>query len=219
METKRRLVLALVTMLCLGALVSLWYLNQNKTTSRINPYEQYALSLQTPSPASQTNAFVKGLRKINGIQGWTVLSMEYQDGVGKAVLKSNGGSTTQLLTLSQSKGMTVNFLSTGTTINFTAALQERKLSEMMISSDKTVATLTKRLNALLSKNAVSVDETTTNSVFKKIDMTLSFNDVSPSVIESIGTKLDDLPVNINSISATIKNGSLSGNVKISVIGN
>lgn len=64
METKRRLLLALMTAVCLGMLVGLWwYLNQNKPVSPINPYEQYALALQTPSPSSQTNAFVQGLRK------------------------------------------------------------------------------------------------------------------------------------------------------------
>jgi len=219
-ETKRRLLLALMTAVCLGMLVGLWwYLNQNKPVSPINPYEQYALALQTPSPSSQTNAFVQGLRKTNGVQGWTVVSVVYQNGVGRALLKSNKGSTTQLLTLSQSKGMTVNFLSTGTTLNFTTALQNRKLSESMVSAQQIVAKITKRLNGVLPKTTITVDQAITNTVFKQIDMTISFNSVPPSVIESIGTKLDDLPVNINSISADIKDGALSGNVKISVIGN
>jgi hypothetical protein len=76
-----------------------------------------------------------------------------------------------------------------------------------------------RMARVLPKKSVVVDQTITNQVFKQVEMTISFNNVSPEVLQLIGSNLDDLPVNVSSISVTVKDGLLSGYFKISVVGN
>ncbi len=221
MNTKRRLLLGTITLIGLGLFVALWlnYSNQIKTTNPINPYEQYALALQTPSPAKEMSAFVQALDKITSISGWSVVSVVFQDGQGNAILKSTGGSSTQLLTISQSKGMSVYFSPNNVTLHFSVVLTHRELSESMSSVDKTVDTLKKRLDGVLPKTAVVVEQATTNPVFKKITITLSLDNNSPEILNTIGTKVDDLPVNIDVITVTLNKGQLTGNIKISAIGN
>ena len=220
LEDRTRASLAFVTVLCLGVLGTLWwYSNQSKPTVNVNPYEQYELSLQTPSPATESSALVHGLAKINQIPGWIVTSVEFDGQVGNAKLKSVGGTATQLLTQTQSMGMVVNFSSSGVFVNFSSALNHRALPDKIASAETTVAVVMDRMARVLPKKSVAVDQTITNQVFKQVELTISFNNVSPEVLQLIGSNLDDLPVNVNSISVTVKDGLLSGYFKISVVGN
>lgn len=220
LEDKTRASLAMVTVLCVAVLgVLWWHFSQTKPKINVNPYEQYELSLQTPSPSSETTAFVKALRKMITIPGWEVVSAEFSGQVGEAKLKSVGGSATQLLTISQSQGMSVRFASTGVYLHFSSALTHRTLPDSITNAEKTVAVVMDRMNSVLPKKSVVVDQAKTNQVFKQIDITISFNNISPDVLQLMGSKLDDLPVNVNAISVNVKNGVLSGYIKISVVGN
>jgi hypothetical protein len=220
LEDRTRSSLAFVTIICLGLLGTLWwYSSKPKTSVNVNPYEQYEMSLQTPTPESETTALVHGLQKINQIPGWNVVSVEYDGETGSAKLKSIGGAATQLLTMSQAMGMVVSFSSSGTYINFSTTLNHRPLPDKIASTEKTVALIMDRMTHVLPKKSVSVDQTITNRVFKEVALTISFNNVSPEVLQLIGSNLDDLPVNVKSITVNVKNGLLSGYFKISVVGN
>lgn len=220
LEDRTRSSLAFVTIICLGLLGTLWwYSSQPKTTVSVNPYERYELSLQTPTPASEALALTQGIQKLNQIPGWEIQSVHYNGEVGNAKLNSIGGTATQLLTMSQSMGMVVNFSSNGVFVNFTSALSHRPLPDKIANTEKTVAIIMDRMTHVLPKKSVGVDQTITNRVFKQVEMTISFNNVSPEVLQLIGSSLDDLPVNIDSITVSVKNGLLSGYFKISVVGN
>lgn len=207
----------LVFLLFIG-LLGWWYFSQPKPTINVNPYEQYELSLQTPSPASEITALVHGLQRINEIPKWKVVSIEYVGTGGRAKLKSQGGTATQLLTMTQARGMVVNFSSSGTFLNFSSELNHRTLPDKILSTEETVATVINRMSSVLPEKSVEVNQTIKNQVFKQVDMTISFKMISPAVLQSIGSKLDDLPVNVNIISASIENELLSGFIKISVVG-
>jgi hypothetical protein len=221
LEDRTHASLAFVTVMCVGILGTLWWYSsqQSKPSVNVNPYEQYELSLQTPSPATESSALTHGLEKINRIPGWVVTNVEFDGQVGNAKLKSIGGTATQLLTMSQSMGMVVNFSSSGVFVNFASTLNHRALPDKIASAEDTVAVVMDRMARVLPKKSVVVDQTITNQVFKQVEVTISFNNVSPEVLQLIGSNLDDLPVNVSSISVTVKDGLLSGYFKISVVGN
>ncbi|HEV2613703.1 MAG TPA: hypothetical protein VGV92_03225 [Gammaproteobacteria bacterium] len=220
LEDRTKSSLAFVTILCVGLLGALWWYSSKPTVSvSVNPYEQYELSLQTPTPASETAALIHGLEKINRIPGWMVSSVEFDGQNGNAKLTSMGGTATQLLTLSQSMGMVATFSSNGVFVNFTSSLSHRPVPDTIANTEKTVAIIMDRMTRVLPKKSVSVNQTISNRVFKQVEMTISFNNVSPEVLQLIGSRLDDLPVNIESITVSVKNGLLTGYFKISVVGN
>ena len=116
-------------------------------------------------------------------------------------------------------GMVANFSSSGVFINFNATLNHRALPDKIANAEKTVAVVMDRMTRVLPKQSVTINQAVTNKVFKQVEMTITFNNVSPEVLQLIGANLDDLPVNIDSITVNVKNGLLSGYFKISVVGN
>jgi hypothetical protein len=218
---KNRSSLIVLTVICLAALgIAWWYVNiQEKPTIKVNPYEQYELSLQTPDPGQQMNALLKGIEKVNAIPGWIADSFTYDGQSAQLPLHSLGGTATDLLAKAQSLNMQANFSAQGASIIFQTEIKGRPTPDRIASSKETLALIIDRMMAILPGKSVKINDVRSNEVFNETGLTIIFTDVSPQVLQLIGSNLNDLPVTLKSVTATLKDGLYSGNLQLNIVGN
>jgi hypothetical protein len=217
---QKRSSLIAITIVCLVLLGGLWwYAHTKQTPLQVNPFEQYELALQTPDPGQQISALNEGIRKADAIQGWYVGSVSYNGQVAQLPMHSLGGNASDLMTESQALNMTVNFSSQGASIGFPTIIEGRPTPDRIANTQQTIALIIDRMMKILPGKAVQINNTTQNQVFQQTGITISFNNISPEVLQLIGSSMDDLPVTLISVTATKKDGLFSGNLQLNVVGN
>lgn len=219
---RKNIIVLILGVIFLGLVARLWWhFSASKFPGAdVNPYEQYTLVMQTPSPSSQISELVRDLEKISRISGWTVLSWDYNGDVASVKLKADGGAPAKLLTATQAMKMSANFSPSGVVVNFGLGLDHRNLSDKMLDAQETADEIIKNIGKIISPNDIKIDHTEKNRVFKKIDMSVNLNNISYSQLQAIGEKLGDAPAKINLLSAEVNNKTqkLTGVLKISVVG-
>jgi hypothetical protein len=72
---------------------------------------------------------------------------------------------------------------------------------------------------VLPGKSVQINNTQSNTVFNQTSLTISFKNVSSSILELMGKNLSDLPVVLTSFTASLANGLYTGNIQLNVVGN
>lgn len=218
--TKRKSLLTIAAISILGLTCLWWYAKsqQPMTAQNVNPYEQYELALQSPGPGQQIAALVKGITKMQSIEGWYPASFTYNGQSAQVPVHSLGGTATALLTDAQQLGMNVNFSSEGAAVNFVTIANNRATPDRIANTQQVIAVIIDRMMHILPGKPVQIDNTTANQVFSQTSLTIAFNNISPTVLQLIGSNLDDLPVRLTSCTANIKNGLFTGDLQLSVVG-
>jgi hypothetical protein len=221
LDVIKRKSLLVITTLCLLGLTGFWWyakLQQPLTAQNINPYEQYELALQTPDPGQQIDALMKDMIKLESIQGWYPESFAYNGQSAQVPVRSLGGTATALLTDAQHLGMNVNFSAEGAALNFGTIVNNRATPDRISNSQQVIAVIIDRMMQVLPGKPVQINGTTANQVFSQTAITIAFNNISPAVLQLIGSNLDDLPVRLTSCTANIKNGLFTGDLQLAVVG-
>lgn len=217
-QTSSLALIAFAILIVLGGWVYYSSSSQSSPEQTLTPYEMYQQALQTPDPGQQLSALMVGLEKIYGIDGWYAASMNYDGNSVQVQMHSLGGMATALLNWSQQNNMSLNLSSQGAMLNFATNINNRPKPNHMVSAQQTAALIIDRMMMLLPGRSVSIGNGVSNQGYNSLSVTISFSDISPEILQLIGSNLDDLPVNLVSCQANIENGLLSGSLQLKVMG-
>lgn len=190
-------------------------LQQQKVTS---PYRQFQLALQTPDPTQTINSLVNNLQKIYNLNGWYASDFGYENGSGKLAMHSLGGTAIDLLEWSKQSQMNVDFSEDGAALIFTASVAPRTVPNHIYDIRQVIALIIDRMMLILPGRAVKINKVMDNQTFRQMSITITFNNISPEILQLVGSNLSGLPVSLNNCSASIKAGLLSGKLQLDVLG-
>jgi len=219
---KRHISLILLTFISLGVLGAIWYWSsrpEKHTPVQVNPYQQFELALQTPNPEEQIKMIISKIERVNEIRGWYAGAVSYNGEIAQMPLHSLGGTATDLIMQSQALHMEITFSSEGAILHFPTNLMSRGTPDHIAKSDQIVAIIIDRMMKILPGKSVQVNSTQSNSVFNQTTLTISFKNISSSILDLIGKNLSDLPVVLTLFTASLSNGLYTGNIQLNVVGN
>lgn len=214
--------LILVAAIILAGL-SFWVYYQSKAPEQpkrvaLNPFTQYQNTLQTPAPAQQINALTNELMQFYSMQGWYPSRVTYDGNTAKVVVRSLGGTATNLLNWAQENGMQVNFSPQGASVDFATTMSPRPKASRILNTQQSVAVIIDRMMQLLPGKAVTIGDSVQAQALTQTNLTITFRNIAPDVLQLVGSNLNDLPVNLTGCQLTIKNGMLSGSIQLTVVG-
>jgi hypothetical protein len=213
------ILLTIISIVILG-LIWVWISRPEKPAAvQVNPYQQFELALQTPNPEEQIKTVINKIEKVNEIRGWYAGAVTYNGETVQMPLHSLGGTATDLIMRSQALQMEITFSSEGAILHFPTHLTPRGTPDHIAKSDQIVAIIIDRMMKVLPGKSVQINNTQSNTVFNQTSLTISFKNVSSSILELMGKNLSDLPVVLTSFTASLANGLYTGNIQLNVVGN
>ena len=184
----------------------------------VDPYGKYKKILVTPAPEKLIKAFTDSVEDANTVPGWRATQLEYTQQTLTASLVSVGGSTHLLVEWVSFTHAIMHGEGNNAIIVMKTNVPDRIPPKQIYQIRALVANLFDALNHVLPSGSVQIGDFGTFDSYVATDMTVKFTEITPVILNLIGKQLVDLPVNLGTISATMKNGLLSGSFDLQVFG-
>src|SRR3990167_1727737 len=185
----------------------------------VNPYQLYMNTLRSPDPADTIHKLSNTVILLLTMPGWSPDLISYAGGTVSASVKSLGSRTNVLLSWAKKNNATVNILSTGFYVNLTFSQLNRLTPTDIHPLKEVIANLIDRLSYVNPKNDIVLGTYTDKGRFSEVDVTINFDNVSPTALQLIGDQFRMLPLTLSKVSIKYDNGYLSGSIVLKALGN
>ncbi|MBY0378415.1 MAG: hypothetical protein K2Q33_07630 [Gammaproteobacteria bacterium] len=184
-----------------------------------DPYQAFKQALMTPAPATIVEDLINTLNNAYGIPGWTPQSLSLTGSAATVTLSKDGGNAGILLAWKRSHPDVQLSINTGQAVlTYTVDAPPRSTPEVIYKLPDLLANFYDELNAKFPGSTVSVGAINAADHYQQSTITLGFNDQSPDSLMVLVDVLKGLPVVLNSVTMTVSNGLISGQLVIQLIG-
>ena len=125
----------------------------------------------------------------------------------------------QLMRWANIQGAQVILTTTGAELNIPTQVVARPAPTTITPITPTAGEIIDDMMQLFPGKSVSVENISSQGVYKTMDINISFHKITPSILDLLGKKLAGLPVKLDSVTTAFDNGLLDGSVKLTVLGN
>ncbi len=190
-----------------------------ETQPQINPYQGFYDAFQSPAPDKQIAAVTDALSLLITIPGWGVSDVTFSNGVLVATMRSSGTSIESLMAWAAKNNDTVAIKNDGVKMNVNIDAMKRPMPEKIYPVQQSLAVIIDRLSKVYRGNSLTTAETANNGVYTSMTVTISFENVSLSVVNLIGQQLKNLPFVLKELSMTISDsGAVGGTINLQLLG-
>lgn len=184
-----------------------------------NPYLSYYSSLNAPNPSEQVRWLAGFMWQLTTLPGWYADIIEYSDDVLRISVKSYGARTNLLYEWAKKNNASVEIASNGFYLIITTGFTNRMTPTTISSLDSVVTTLLDSFSYILPGNTLGVGAVVPKGRYAERQLTISFDSITPTTLNLIGGKLQNLPLVLVKISIRLNNGFLSGIITLRALGN
>jgi hypothetical protein len=188
-----------------------------------NPYEQYQLELNSPSPQQLITEMLKQFSNLQLVPGWTVNSLEFSasasGGTSRVSVSSLGGKVESLFSWVYKYNGTPDISTDGIYANFEASLPKRPLPTRIETSKNVLAALLDRVAKVTPGNVIQLNSTAIKKNYTQTTITYNVPSSSPTVYAAISKQLENLPLVLTKASIKIDNGNLAASFTFMALGN
>ncbi len=188
----------------------------------VNPYQAYINKLTSPNPAAQIHVIVNDIALLFTIPGWYPATLSYSAADNKGYItsvKSMGGRTNLLYGWAAKNNIKVGIKPDGFYLTAALVSGNRPIPTTIYKLDHVVANLIDRLSFVLSGNPVAISAYSDQGKYIETQITISFTNISPTTLNIVGQELRMLPLVLSKVDMTVSNGSLSGSIVLTALGN
>jgi hypothetical protein len=187
--------------------------------SEANPLQLYMNELASPSPAEEIQNIANGLRSFYAIPGWAPTTVEYNNGILQANVKSSGIKTSVLYKWADQNNAKVLILPDGIYIGIAINSSIREATSAISPLQKVIAEVIDRISMIIPGNNLTLANTSNKGNFSEAQLTINFNHLTIDTFSLLGEQFKGLPLVLTKVSLTIDNGALSGSVILNALGN
>lgn len=217
--------------LALGLVWMGWkFLQSNQTeitipqvfVNAVSPYQAYINKLISPNPAAQIHEIVDDVTLLFTIPGWYPTAYSYIATNNKGFIvtvKSLGARTNVLYSWASKNNIKVEIQPDGFYLNTTFTSENRPATTVIYKLDHVIANLIDRLSYVLPGNPVAINAYSNQGKYTETQIIISFSNISPTTLNVIGQELKLLPLVLLKVDMTVANGSLSGSMVLTALGN
>lgn len=188
----------------------------------VSPYQVYMNKLSTPNPADQVHEIVNDIALLFTIPGWYPDSFTYipEDNKGFiASVKSLGARTNLLYDWASKNNVKVKLRTDGFYLSGPLVSGNRVSPLSIYKLDNVIANLIDRLSYIIPGNPLVIGAFQNKGEYMETQITINFNLLSPTTLNAIGKQLKTLPLVLSRVEITVTNGSLSGSIVLTALGN
>jgi len=188
----------------------------------VNPYQAYINKLSSPNPAVQIHAIVNDIGLLFTIPGWYPSSVVYSTGENKGIIasvKSLGGRTNVLYNWAGNNNLKVKIKPDGFYLTAPLLAVNRPEPTVIYKLDHVVANIIDRLSYILQGNPVAISPYADQGKYMETQITISFTNLSTTTLDVIGQEFRMLPLVLSKVDFKVVNGSLSGSIVLTALGN
>lgn len=188
--------------------------------SVVSPYQVYMNKLSSPNPATQIHQIVNDIALLFTIPGWYPDLFSYgSDKIVKASVKSQGARTNVLYDWAKQNNIKIELHSDGFYLTAALLVGDRLAPTTIYKLDDVVANLIDRLSYIIPGNPLTIGAYVDKGKYFEAQLTISFDTLSPTMLNAIGQQLKTLPLVLSSMNVTVTNGNLSGSIVLIALGN
>jgi len=201
-----------------------------KPEKPINPYEQFELALQKPSPVEQLSEIVKDINSVSTIPGWEVASFSYTRSGMRFTFNSVGGTLAMLHDWGRVNKYPINIATNNFTLYLPSKVKSRSKPTQIANAQAVYLELIKRVSHVLylpdggqSQGAsqdtlVQFVSAQSQGNFREIRVAVNFTNIAPQTFVMLGHQLQGLPINLEQVNATSADGLFSGKIDLVIVG-
>ncbi len=190
--------------------------------SVVNPYQVYMSKLSSPNPAAQIHEIVNDISLLFTIPGWYPHAFAYSAADNKglsALVTSSGARTNVLYDWANKNKVQVELRSDGFYLVMALASGNRPVPTTIYKLDHVIANLIDRLSYIVPGNPIGITTYLNQGRYLETQVTISFDNLSPTTLNVVGQQLKMLPLVLSKVALTATNGSLSGSIVLTALGN
>lgn len=188
----------------------------------VTPYQGYMSKLNSPNPAAQIHEIVNDISLLFSIPGWDPRTFVYSAADNKglsALVTSLGARTNVLYDWANKNKVQVELRPTGFYLVVALVSKNRPVPTTIYKLDHVIANLIDRLSYIIPGNPVGITAYLNQGRYLETQVTISFENLSPNTLNVVGEQLKMLPLILSKVDLTATNGSLSGSIVLTALGN
>jgi len=186
----------------------------------VSPYQVYMNKLASPNPATEIHQIVNDIALSFTVPGWHPDAFTYtSDKVIKASVKSLGARTNVLYNWAKQNNIKIELHSDGFYLTAALVVKDRLAPTAIYKLDDVIANLIDRLSYIIPGNPLVIGAYIDKGKYFETQLTISFDNLSPTMLNAIGQQLKTLPLILSSMNITVTNGNLSGSIVLIALGN
>lgn len=188
--------------------------------SVVSPYQVYMSTLASPNPATVIHQVVNNIGLLFTIPGWYPDAFTYKSDKGfKTSVKSLGARTSVLYNWAKKNNLKIELQTTGFYLTAALVVRDRPVPTVIYKLNDVIANLIDRLSYIIPGNPLVIGAYTDKGKYFETQLTISFDNLSPTMLNAIGQQLKTLPLVLSSIDATVSKGNLTGSIILIALGN
>jgi hypothetical protein len=187
-------------------------------TPTVNPYQTFNIALISPAPDQLIQQIVQKLILLYSMPGWLPTKIELNGTQLITLVSTPGGRTEDLFHWAELNHSTVEMQPSGIYVQMDLNVQKRPLPTKIYPLKNVIGELIDRLSTVYPGNHLALSETIDKGNYQNVVITIRIDKVTPEILVLIGDQLKDLPFVMQSVSLTIDNGVITGNIIIQALG-
>ncbi len=218
-----RQIVMVIAFLGLGYLAYSWLTSAPPppppTVEVVDPYQAYYEKLTSPAPENEIYSIDQTVNQLMQISGWRLTEVDYQGGTVVAKVLSNGGTMADLYAFADANKLTVMIQENGISLIKSLNSVNRPRTHTIYSAQKVLAAIIDRVGTIVPGNNMTLGSSVKTGVFLTAPLTIALDKISTPVLNLIGQQFAGLPVVLNTVQIAIDNGTITGTIKLDVVGN
>lgn len=192
---------------------------KERLLSHLKPQTAYGRAMHAPDLGTQLNELATHINTLYFVPGWHAQSVSY-DGHRYAIhLIAAGGNLNTLASWARANQFRYRLDSEGAQLSRQSHLAPRANVSSKRSLQGLLATLHDELGHLLPSDTVTVGNVyQVEKDLKTASVMIRMQDVSPQILELVGSTLADMPVVLSRVNLKLQSGLLSGTIRLSAWG-
>ncbi|MHB1221551.1 MAG: hypothetical protein ACYC0J_06120 [Gammaproteobacteria bacterium] len=187
-------------------------------TVAVDPYQPYYDALSMPSPAEQIEMAMDNLDSTFSIPGWQPVNIEYANGILTIAMQSIGSKVEMLFEWANQHKAEVLVKVDSINLMMNMRLNNRVAAKAIYPTREVVGALIDRIATVYPGNVLQLASINAKGGYSDIPMNIKIEQATPLVIRMIGNQLHGLPVVLQGMKMTVKDGQLTGSISIDVLG-
>lgn len=183
-----------------------------------DPYQPYYDALSMPSPSEQIDMVMDKLDKVFGIPGWQPVNVEYANGMLTIAMRSVGAKVESLFEWAHQHKAEVLLKTDSMNLMMNVQVNNRVPAKVIYSSKEVVGALIDRVATVYPGNILQIASINAKGGYSDIPIVIKIEQATPLVIRMIGNQLHGLPIVLQGIKMSVKDGELNGSISIDVLG-
>lgn len=186
---------------------------------QVDPYQDFYLALQTPSPADELNGVADGIKFLLTIPGWRPKVVVYSNGTLTAALDSKGAKTSILYDWAEQNGATISVTPEGIFANVKQHFTPRSRPTAIYKINRVIADLVDNISTVFPGNHITLGVFDKKEVYTTVPVTIQIDMASVALLPLISEQIKDLPLVLSNVNLNYEEGTINGTIVLKALGN